>query len=44
MFADALIMEAAGASETPANIYQTTRRYNPEDIFSIRKHRAIPLR
>jgi hypothetical protein len=26
-----LMMEAASTSETPANLYQTTRRYNPED-------------
>jgi hypothetical protein len=25
------MMEAASASETLANFYQTTRRYNPED-------------
>jgi hypothetical protein len=25
------MMEAAGASETSANFYQTTRRNNPED-------------
>jgi hypothetical protein len=27
----ALMMEAASASETLINFYQTTRRYNPED-------------
>jgi hypothetical protein len=27
----ALMMEAASTSETLVNIYQTTRRYNPED-------------
>jgi hypothetical protein len=27
----ALMMEAAGTSETLANFYQTTRRCNPED-------------
>jgi hypothetical protein len=27
----ALMMEAARTSETLVNIYQTTRRYNPED-------------
>jgi hypothetical protein len=27
----ALMMEAAGTSETLVNFYQTTRRYNPED-------------
>jgi hypothetical protein len=27
----ALMMEAASASETSANFYQTARRYNPED-------------
>jgi hypothetical protein len=25
------MMEAASASETSVNVYQTTRRYNPED-------------
>jgi hypothetical protein len=28
---EALMMEAARASETLVNFYQTTRRYNPED-------------
>jgi hypothetical protein len=28
----ALMMEAARTSETLVNFYQTTRRYNPEDI------------
>jgi hypothetical protein len=27
----ALMMEAVSISETSANFYQTTRRYNPED-------------
>jgi hypothetical protein len=27
----ALMMEAASTSETSANLYQTTRRNNPED-------------
>jgi hypothetical protein len=27
----ALMMEAASTSETPVNVYQTTRRNNPED-------------
>jgi hypothetical protein len=27
----ALMMEAARTSETVVNLYQTTRRYNPED-------------
>jgi hypothetical protein len=27
----ALMMEAARTSETLVNVYQTTRRYNPED-------------
>jgi hypothetical protein len=31
MRAIALMMEAARASETLVNFYQTTRRYNPED-------------
>jgi hypothetical protein len=29
----ALMMEAAGTSETLVNFYQTTRRNNPEDIY-----------
>jgi hypothetical protein len=28
---DALMMEAASTSETSENLYQTTRRNNPED-------------
>jgi hypothetical protein len=32
MMAIALMMEAARTSETLVNFYQTTRRYNPEDI------------
>jgi hypothetical protein len=31
MIAIALMMEAARTSETLVNLYQTTRRYNPED-------------
>jgi hypothetical protein len=27
----ALMMEAASTSETSVNVFQTTRRYNPED-------------
>jgi hypothetical protein len=34
----ALMMEAARTSETLVNFYQTTRRYNPEDIH-LRTHR-----
>jgi hypothetical protein len=30
-FTIALMMEVARTSETLANFYQTTRRYNPED-------------
>jgi hypothetical protein len=33
----ALMMEAARASETLVNFYQTTRRYNPEDSHLYRK-------
>jgi hypothetical protein len=33
-----LMMEAARASETLVNFYQTTRRYNPEDSH-LRTHR-----
>jgi hypothetical protein len=31
----ALMMEAARTSETSVNFYQTTRRYNPEEIHLI---------
>jgi RNase adaptor protein for sRNA GlmZ degradation len=31
----ALMMEAARTSETLVNFYQTTRRYNPEDIRAL---------
>jgi hypothetical protein len=31
----ALMMEAAGTSETSVNFYQTTWRYNPEDSHLI---------
>jgi hypothetical protein len=34
----ALMMEAARTSETLADFYQTTRRYNPEDSH-LRTHR-----
>jgi hypothetical protein len=34
----ALMMEAAGTSETLENFYQTTQRYNPEDSH-LRTHR-----
>jgi hypothetical protein len=27
----ALMMEAGSTCETPVNLYQTTRRYNPDD-------------
>jgi hypothetical protein len=30
---DALMMEAAGTSKTSVNVYQTTRRNNPEDRY-----------
>jgi hypothetical protein len=36
-------MEAARASETLVNIYQTTRRYNPEDSH-FRTHRRENLK
>jgi hypothetical protein len=36
----ALMMEAAGISETLANFYQTTWRYNPEDSH-LRYHMHI---
>jgi hypothetical protein len=39
----ALMMEAARTSETLVNIYQTTRRYNPEDSH-IRTHRRENLK
>jgi hypothetical protein len=34
----ALMMEAASTSETSVNLYQSTRRYNPEDSH-IHSHR-----
>jgi hypothetical protein len=39
----ALMMEAAGTSETLVNFYQTTRRYNPEDNH-LRTHRRENLK
>jgi hypothetical protein len=39
----ALMMEAARTSETLANFYQTTRRYNPEDSH-LRTHRRENLK
>jgi hypothetical protein len=39
----ALMMEAARTSETLANFYQTTRRYNPEDSH-LRPHRCENLK
>jgi hypothetical protein len=38
----ALMMVAAGTSETSENFYQTTRRYNPEDRH-LRTHRRENL-
>jgi hypothetical protein len=35
----ALMMEAARTSETLANFYQTTRRYNPEDSHRLTHRR-----
>jgi hypothetical protein len=35
----ALMMEAAGTSETLVNFYQSTRRYNPEDSHLRTHHR-----
>jgi hypothetical protein len=37
------MMEAARASETSVNFYQTTRRYNPEDSH-LRTHRRENLK
>jgi hypothetical protein len=37
------MMEAARTSETLANFYQTTRRYNPEDSH-LRTHRRENLK
>jgi hypothetical protein len=37
------VMEAARTSETFANFYQTTRRYNPEDSH-LRTHRREKLK
>jgi hypothetical protein len=39
----ALMMEAAKTSETMVNFYQTTRRYNPENIH-LRTHRRENLK
>jgi hypothetical protein len=39
----ALMMEAAGTSETLVNFYQTTRRYNPVDSH-LRTHRRENLK
>jgi hypothetical protein len=46
----ALMMEEASTSETLVNLYQTTRRYNPEDShlltssnWSVRLGRIPPL-
>jgi hypothetical protein len=39
----ALMMEAARTSETLADFYQTTRRYNPEDSH-LRTHRRENLK
>jgi hypothetical protein len=39
----ALMMEAARTSETLANFYQITRRYNPEDSH-LRTHRRENLK
>jgi hypothetical protein len=39
----ALMMEAARTSETLVNVYQTTRRYNPEDSH-LRTHRRENLK
>jgi hypothetical protein len=33
IFLVAMMMEAAGTSETSVNFYQTARRNNPADIF-----------
>jgi hypothetical protein len=39
----ALMMEAAGTSETLVNFYQTARRYNPENSH-LRTHRRENLK
>jgi hypothetical protein len=39
----ALTMEATRTSETLVNVYQTTRRYNPEDSH-LRTHRRENLK
>jgi hypothetical protein len=39
---NALMMEAARTSETLVNVYQTTRRYNPEDS-NLHTHRRENL-
>jgi hypothetical protein len=38
-----MMMEAARISETSVNLYQTTRRYNPEDGH-LRTHRRENLK
>jgi hypothetical protein len=38
-----LMMEAARTSETLVNLYQTTRRYNPEDSY-LHTHRRQNLK
>jgi hypothetical protein len=48
LFAIALMMEAAGTFRTSVNVYQTTRRYNPEDshlhgMFITSNTRATPV-
>jgi hypothetical protein len=43
MIAIALMMEAARTSVTLVNLYQTTRRYNPEDSH-LRIHRRENLK
>jgi hypothetical protein len=40
---NALMMEAAKTSQTLVNVYQTTRRYNPEDSH-LRTHRRKNLK
>jgi hypothetical protein len=39
----ALVMEAARTSETLVNVYQTTRRYNPDDSH-LHTHRRENLK
>jgi hypothetical protein len=43
LYQGALMMEAARTSETLVNVYQTTRRYNPEDSH-IRTNRRENLK